>query len=79
MPGQDDNRGINFLLMNNYFYVRLFEIHQSVKLAYVVKHSDIDPGEKANSLFNKLKVFTSMYGNVDRYWRSLIFIITKCV
>jgi hypothetical protein len=68
MPGQDDNRGINFLLMNNYFYVRLFEIHQRVKLAYVVKHADIDPGDRANGISKKLKVFTDMYGNVDKYY-----------
>ncbi len=50
-----------------------------MKLVYVLKHPDIDPGDKANSLFHKLKVFTSMYGNVDLYSESLILVISKCI
>jgi hypothetical protein len=49
-----------------------------VKLAYILKHADVVSGDKGYNFFNKVKVFIDMYGDVDKYWNSLIFIISKC-
>lgn len=50
MPGSDDNKGITQILINSYFYTRVFELQHKIKMVLVINYGDITFDEKGNSL-----------------------------